>query len=462
MVDAAQMTAYTCSMTSDATRSIHSCETNKPSLASGGLGLERRNLRVLMTSQYFWPEVFPINDLARGLVQRGHAVTVLTGLPNFPSGKIFAGYSLRGPWREKRDGIDVRRMPLVPRGGGGRFRIALNHVSYAISGSVLGPLRTMGQYDVVIASQPSPLLSVLPGLLLSRLKRIPMVLWVQDLWPESLAIAGVKSRLIWLAMERTMRFIYRHADLVLVQSLAFREHALSRGVAADRIRYLPNWAESHFTGLEPRDAAAEDSELPKGFRVVFGGNLGDGQSLNTIVEAAELLREQTGIKFIFIGDGRRRSWLEAEINSRGLTDTVSCIGHRPLDRMPFYFAAADALLMTLKRNEAMAKTIPSKLQPYLASGRPVIAALDGEPQRIVVSAGAGCGCPAEDPRALAAAVAKLASSSSETLAAMGQAALACYRREFERAKLLDDLEGWLIGLVAAAPAHGPAVRSRNV
>jgi glycosyltransferase involved in cell wall biosynthesis len=297
---------------------------------------------------------------------------------------------------------------------------------------------------------------------MSRLRRIPLALWVQDLWPDSLSIAGVDSRMIWNAMERTMRFVYRRSDLVLVQSLAFCEHATSRGVAADRIRYLPNWAEPRFCGVNRQDAAAEDAELPSGFRVVFGGNLGAGQSLETIIEAATLLRERTGIKFVFIGDGRRKAWLEEEIRLRGLTGTVSSIGHRPLEQMPKYFAVADALLMTLRRQSAMARTIPSKLQPYLASGRPVIAALDGEPQRIVVSSGAGLGCPAEDPAALAGAVAELASASFARRAAMAQAALACYRESFERTKLLDGLEGWLTDLAAGALVRGPMVQTGNV
>jgi colanic acid biosynthesis glycosyl transferase WcaI len=415
-------------------------------------------MRVLMTSQYFWPEIFPINDLARGLAERDHAVTVLTGLPNFPIGTIFPGYGLRGPWQETHEGVEIKRVPLIPRGNGGHFRIALNHLSYGVAGSGLGPFRVRARYDVVMASQPSPLLSVLPGLLLSRLKRLPLVLWVQDLWPDSLAIAGVHNRMIWNAMEHTMRFIYRRSDLVLLQSRAFSDHALSRGVGAERIRYFPNWAEPVFSSLSREDASAEDRELPPGFRVLFGGNLGEAQALDSVIKAADLLREQPEIKFVLIGEGRRRPWLEAEIAKRGLQRTVSCLGHRPLERMPFYFAAADVLLMTLKRNAAMARTIPSKLQAYLASGRPIIAALDGESQRIVVSAGAGLGCAAEDHVALAETVARLASASMQTRSAMGDAALACSRREFERARLLDQLEGWLTDLVAGRPVRGPAVQ----
>jgi glycosyltransferase involved in cell wall biosynthesis len=456
-VDDARVAAYTSSLKTEGPQAQCSAPVSADFAPRRG-----RPLRILMTSQYFWPEPFPINDLAWGLVERGHAVTVLTGLPNHQRGSFFPGYGLRGPWRESHGGIDVRRVPLVPRGGGGKFRIALNHLSYALTGSSIGLLRGRGNFDLVIASQPSPLISVIPGLLLSKLKRVPFVLWIQDLWPESLAVAGVRSRLIWYAMERMMRFVYRHTDLVLVQSRAFDDHALSRGVARERIRYLPNWAGSHYRPMTGSDAPSEDAELPRGFRVIFGGNLGEAQALETVIDAATRLRDRSDIKFIFIGDGRRRAWLEAEIKKRNLEQTVSCLGHRSSERMPYYYASADALLMTLKRNETMAKTIPSKLQPYLASGRPVIAALDGEAKRIVITSGAGVGCPAEDANALANMIAALAVSAPQDRAAMGQAALGCYQQEFERTKLLNDLEGWLADLMASGTAvRGTQVRSGN-
>jgi colanic acid biosynthesis glycosyl transferase WcaI len=206
---------------------------------------------------------------------------------------------------------------------------------------------------------------------------------------------------------------------------------------------FPNWAEDFYRPLEVESGAAERAEMPEGFRVVFAGNLGAAQSLETIVEAAVLLRERRDIHWVILGDGRRRSWLAEEVRARDLSATVHLLGARPASAMPRYLALGDALLATLRREPIFELTVPTKLQSYLACGRPVLAALDGEGARIVAAAGAGLTCAAQDAEALAAAVVRLHDMPAAEREAMGARGRAYYESHFDRALLLGRLEDTL-------------------
>jgi glycosyltransferase involved in cell wall biosynthesis len=400
-------------------------------------------LRIAIVSQYFWPEVFPINAMADALAERGHKVEVLTGLPNYPGGVLHAGYGLCGPWREQRGSIVVKRVPLITRGTGSRLRLAANYVSFAIASFCLAPLRLQGRFDVVLVNQASPLLGVVGGLSLSYLRGTPIVTWVQDLWPESLKIAGIRSAAVWRAMDWLMRHTYRRSAAVFVQSQDFRAHATGYGVSEDRIHYIPNWADPAFRIMSRDEVAAEDKELPAGFRVLVAGNLGEAQAVPTLVEAARLLRGHPTVRIIVAGDGRVRPWLESEIARLGLSPTLTYIGHRPFESLPRYYAAADALLLMLRRDPTMARTIPSRLQAYMACGQPIIAALDGQAQRIVSDAGAGLGVAAETPEALRDAIQIMAAMAPEDRARMAKAALQRSRNEFDSALIVDRVEAAL-------------------
>ncbi len=169
-------------------------------------------MKILIVTQYFWPETFRINDLAQGLIERGHQVTVLTGLPNYPGGKFFEGYGYRGPYRQDYGGVDVIRVPLIPRGNGGGFQLALNYFAFAVSGAVLAPLRCRGSFDAILVFEPSPITVGVPAIVLRALKRVPLLFWVQDLWPESLSATGaVKSRWV-MRPGRNARALYLPAQ----------------------------------------------------------------------------------------------------------------------------------------------------------------------------------------------------------------------------------------------------------
>ena len=398
-------------------------------------------MRILVLTQYFWPETFRINDVVEGLAERGHEVTVYTGMPNYPAGRYFPGYGFLGPLRERVGKVPVRRAPLLARGGGGRARLALNYASHALSATLLAPWLAHGRFDAILVYEPSPITIGIPARVLRALKRAPVLLWVQDLWPESLAATGaLRNRALLRATGSLVRWIYRGCDRVLVQSRAFVASIEAHGVPRERIGYLPNSAESFYRRIPRAAASAEDGEMPQGFRVMFAGNIGAAQDFATILSAAERLRGRSDIQWIIVGDGRMRPWVEEQVRARGLQKTFHLLGQRPPESMPRYFAQADVLLATLRREPIFAYTIPSKLQSYLACGRPVVAALEGEGGRIVSEAGAGWAVAPEDPQALADAVLAAAAASGTEREAMGNRGEAYFREHFEREKLLSRLE----------------------
>lgn len=397
-------------------------------------------MRVLIISQYFWPESFRINDLALGLKQRGHAVEVLTGMPNYPHGKLYPGYHYFSPATDCYDGIPVMRVPLIPRGPHRKWRLAFNYASFALTASILGPLRCRGEYDVIFVYQTSPVTVGLPGIIMKMVKQAPLMLWVQDLWPESLSATGaIRSPLILRLVRRLVDFIYRRCDMVLVSSNGFGGHVLKSGISSARVAHFPNWAENLYQPLTAAPASVQQ-EMPDGFRVMFAGNIGSAQSFETILGAAERLKNHREIQWVILGDGNMKSWVAEEIERRGLEQQFHLLGSRPTDTMPGYFAAAHALLVTLRAGPVFALTLPSKIQSYLACGKPVIAALNGEGASLVTDSAVGISCAAEDPDKLAAAVLALYQMPAEQRLAMGVNARSYFEKNYDREMLLDRLD----------------------
>lgn len=397
-------------------------------------------MKLLIVSQYFWPEVFSINELVQSLSERGHDVEVLTGKPNYPEGSIFDGYRSRGYQKEAWGDVILHRLPLVPRGRKSRLRLALNYLSFVVSGMLLAPWILKGRrYDAIFVYAPSPILQAIPALFLGQLKRVRVAVWVQDLWPQSLSATGyVKNTAVLKAVEWSVRLIYRRADVLLVQSRAFQSHitALAPGKA---VVYHPNSADAKF--CEPMGAGITLPAVPEldcGFPVVFAGNVGAGQAVEVIVEAAELLHPYPEIRFIVFGQGSRWEWLREQVQTKGLTN-LHLPGRFPVNTMPGLMQKASALLVTLTGEPIFALTVPNKVQAYMAAGRPILACLNGEGARIVEEAAAGLSVPAGDAKALAAAVLRLYRMLPEQRAEMGANGRRYFKEHFDHDKLIDEL-----------------------
>lgn len=392
-------------------------------------------MKLLVVSQYYWPESFRINDVTSTLLKKGIDVEVLTGKPNYPGGKKFPGYESWGCRQDEHQGIRINRIPMLARGQGA-LRLAGNYLSFVISGLIFGPWKLRGkEFDVIFVYAPSPILQAIPAIFLGWLKGCPVVLWVQDLWPESLSATGyVRNKILLKPIEHIVRFVYRHVDLLLVQSKAFVP-PVSAMASGTPVMYYPNSVDESFSvsaGTSP------DIEGLGGFSVLFAGNIGTAQAVEVIVEAAALLKEYTDIHFVVVGEGSRWEWMKQEAQRLALSN-LHLPGRFPVETMPGLMQKASALLVTLADQEIFRATIPSKVQAYLAAGRPILACLNGEGASLVIEAGAGLAVPAEDGYALSEAVLRLYRMPRQELESMGGRGRLYYTQNFAHDRLADQL-----------------------
>ncbi len=407
-------------------------------MADNASSIAGSRLRLLLVTQHFWPESFRINSFAESLTEAGAEVTVLTGQPNYPEGRVFAGYRASSIRRESgAGGIDIVRVPLIPRGRAGHVRLAANYLSFIASAGLLGPLLLRRRrFDAILVYGTSPIFQAFAAWPLRTLKRAPLAVWVQDLWPNVLAGTGyVRNRRLLVLVGRAVEFLYRRSDLLLGQSPAFVE-AIRPLAGATPVEYLPNPGDPARAGPP---AAADAFPLAAGFNLVFAGNLGRAQALDTVVEAAEILRSRSDITIWLFGSGAMAGELAEAVREKKLAN-VRLSGRVAPEEVGPILVQADAALLTLVDDPVVAKTVPSKLQTYLAAAVPVVVAAGGEAARIAGEAGVGTIAPPGDPRALAAAIAAMADLPAAERAAMGKRAERYYAEHFEPHTLAD----WLV------------------
>ncbi|MDF1598899.1 glycosyltransferase family 4 protein [Mesorhizobium sp. YIM 152430] len=396
-------------------------------------------MHILIVTQYFWPEEFRINDLARGLAQRGIRVTVLTGLPNYPEGKIFPGYKNTGPLREIWEGIDIIRSPMIARGNNSKIKLALNYVSFAVSASVVGAFRTPADVDAIFVYEPSPITVGIPGAVCRWRSKAPSFIWILDLWPESLEASGlVRSPIIKAIAGWVARQVYRFSDVVLVPSKGYEEPIRKVAKRVLDVRYFPQWSDDA-TGAST-DATFDIGE---GFNVVFTGNVGEAQDFEAIIDAADRCRLHPGIRWIIVGDGRRLQWAKQRVVELGLSNVVFT-GRVPSGAIPEILQQADVLLATLRDDPTFSLTVPAKIQTYMAAGKPLVTAINGEVARLVSEAGAGVAVSSGASDQIAAAVIRLFQMSDDERGRLGKNALSCYDLNFSRIQSIDKLIGWII------------------
>ena len=400
-------------------------------------------MHILIVTNHFWPENFRINDLASGMVERGHQVSVLTGIPNYPEGKFYSGYGVFCKRSEVYRGIRIRRIPLIPRGNGSSLRLMLNYVSSTIAFCVLAPFLCRQKYDVIFVFETSPATIGLPAVLLKWLHRKPIVFWVLDLWPESISATGAfKNRYILWIVRKIIRWIYKNCDELLISSKGFEHSVKSVGGYSGEIKYFPNWVEPEMEIGKRFDVEA--ITFPTGFRILFTGNIGVAQDFPTILDAAEKLKNIADIHWIIVGSGRNMEWVKSEVVKRDLSSKFHLLGRHPVEMMPHFFSQADALLLPLRKEPIFELTAPGKLQSYMSSGVPIIAALDGEGANIVNEAGCGIACSAGNPMSLQEAVLTFYRMPKPERIKMGENGLRYCEKNFSRVLLFDQLENLML------------------
>lgn len=395
-------------------------------------------MKLLIVTPHFLPENFKVNDIAFEMKRRGHEVTVMTAIPDYPEGHFPKGYGVFRRRREVIDGVKVHRSLIVPRHSGSAPWLALNYLSYTLFATLQALRRGLAdRYDAVIVHETSPVLVGIPAVIVKKMQRIPLHFWVLDLWPESLSAAGgINNRRLLAPFEALTRWIYRNCDTLMIGSRGFEKSICCKGDFRSKIEFFPNWVED---SLEtPTEPTAEIPQLPEGFNVVCAGNMGDAQDLPHVMEAALLLKDD-GVNFNFVGDGRKREFVEAYCRDHGLTN-VYCHGRYPLASMPSFFRQADVLFFALKDTPIFELTVPSRLQAYMSAGKPVVAMINGEGAATITEADCGWSVPAESPQRLAELLRRLARTDAAELETKGANGKAYARRHYTLKGCMDHLE----------------------
>lgn len=394
-------------------------------------------MKILVVTNHFYPEVFRVNDVAFEFSERGHEVTVITSIPNYPQGHYLPGFGLFKKRKEIVNEVKVIRVPVIPRGNGNNIRLFLNYLSFLITASWCAFFLSFRcKFDRIFVHETSPVTVGIPALVLKWRQKIPLYFWVLDLWPESLtAGGGITNKQVLGIFKWVTCLIYRNSNKILISSRGFERSILEKGDFEKKIVYFPNWGEDVFFA----PVASELPELPDGFRVMYAGNLGEAQGFETIMQAALQLKYNHRIKWIFLGDGRKKKYIEDLVKRNRLEKTVFLLGSYPLEKMPSFFAKADVLLVSLKDELVFNLTVPAKLQAYMAASKAICAILNGEGAEIVKEAANGCAVPAGNSELLAAQIVRFSEYSHSELEQLGKNGLDYYNKYFKKDICMNNL-----------------------
>jgi colanic acid biosynthesis glycosyl transferase WcaI len=399
-------------------------------------------MKILFISQYFHPEPFSNGDIARALVSRGHEVDVICCVPNYPEGRFYPGYDNARRRNERWEGVNIIRARTVPRGHH-PLQLMANYLAYPPAAIFAWWTRRFRPYDVSFTSMPSPIFQALVPTVVRSLRGTPAVHWIQDIWPDSLINTfGIRSRLLQWLLCRFCTWLYRRADVLLIQSEAFRPKLEAMGLPADRIAFLPNTSPALFERI---DRAAVDPRvaemLPEAkLRLMFAGNIGESQNLDVFVEAASRLPAELGVQWVIVGEGRDLARVKERVRVADLDHAFVFTGRQPMNLMPQFYALADAMLVSLKDTEIFRMTVPFKLQSQFALGKPVIGSIGGETQRIIQESKAGLCAEPESVEGLVEVVRRFAATTPEERDAMGANATAYFREHYESGRVYAILE----------------------
>lgn len=394
------------------------------------------NKHILVVSQYFYPENFRINDICLEWIKRGYKVTVITGIPNYPRGKFFKGYGFFRKRKENHQGINIIRIPIIPRGNHS-ITLALNYLSFVISGW-LWKTFTRIKADIVFNFEVSPMTQALPAVWYARRKNIPSFVYIQDLWPDNVqVVGGIQNKRVLKYLDKITNNIYRKSSKLLVTSESFKNTLISRDVSENKIIYWPQYAENHSI-IKPIENYYENY-----FKIMFTGNIGDAQGLEILPEVAILLSKEgylDRIRFILIGDGRNRNKLEERIDSLGIRNMFIFEGQKPSIEIPSYLAKADVAFLSFADNDLFRMTIPAKLQTYLVCGKPILAVAKGETKRIINEADNGyCSNPG-DTKALYDNIIKFLESEESLMSKFAKNSKLYAEQKFNKQKLMNQLD----------------------
>jgi glycosyltransferase involved in cell wall biosynthesis len=380
-----------------------------------------KEMRILFVTNFFQPEpnFFMGLPFAKELARRGHKVEVLTGFPNYPGGKLYDGYKIRPLQREVMDGIPVIRVPLYPSHDRSAVRRIATYATFALSASTIGTA-AVSSADVAYVTQ-GPASIGLPGFILKLFRRIPFVYDIKDLWPDALSATGMLTNrsAVWMTGQ-WCKFSYFCASKVTVITPGYKKILIERGVPEHKLEVIYNWCdESHIAPAEKDHKLADELGMTGKFNIVFAGNIGKAQAIEAVIYAAQLIAADCpDVQFLFFGGGLDVDSLKQKVTDLGLHN-VRFFERRPLSQISSILSLADVLLVHLRDEPVYRITIPSKTQAYMAVGKPILAAVGGDTNNLVLRAKAGLACEPEDSEAIAQTIRKFRAMSPDELSRMG-------------------------------------------
>jgi glycosyltransferase involved in cell wall biosynthesis len=404
----------------------------------------RKSVKICFFTTYFYPEEFKGNDIAFELSKRGYLITVVTNIPNYSGGKYYKGYSLFKRNKEIINNVTVIRLPVIPRGNGSKLRLILNYLSYLVfSLCFTFFFMLFNRFDVVFVQQLSPFFVGIPAVMMSKKQKIPLYFWVLDLWPESVQSAGgFNNKLILAILNRMVIGVYNNCTKILIGSQGYEKSILQKGNFCNKLVYFPNWAENidyNPKPINPMSICPFSTFTKKDLIFLFAGNIGEAQNIDAFIETAKTTKEQANIKWVFLGDGRCRNFLKNLVVQYGLEHTVFFPGRFPIDTMPEFMGIADVLLVSLKNELIFNLTVPSKVQFYMAQGKPILAMLNGDGAELIANAQCGYCAPAGNYEKCADLVYKILDN-KEILSLMGKKGKDYYLKHFQKKDRIDQLE----------------------
>ena len=391
-------------------------------------------MKILIFSQYFYPESFRVNLLAKELVLRGHEVKVVTGYPQYPGGKIYEGYGFSIPYEKTWNGVQIDRVKMRPRGRNA-IGLLLNSITYVTQANKW-VRRCKEKYDVVFVLQLSPVTVGLPARKYKKKFGTPILFNVQDLWPESVEeVLGIRTPLVIAPINYIVRKLYRSSDRILCSSGGFIDNIAKRHrIPKEKLTFWPQFCEAPRFSELIKPSCYDD----RYFNIAFTGNLGDAQGLDLLLDAAELLKN-TVVRWYLVGDGRARERLEKKVKEKALQENVFFMGRVSEHEANAYVHFANAAYISFQNNALLDLTIPAKLQTYLACGTPILGAIGGESANIIQTSGTGV-LAERTPQSLANAVRELCLMDKDTLAQYRENAKQYFASHFTMDTLITELE----------------------
>lgn len=398
--------------------------------------------RLLLVTQYIYPENFKSNELVFELAKRGHRVEVLTGIPNYPEGVYYKGYGLLKKRIEYKDGVTFYRCYQSPRGrkasGAG---LAINYVTFVVSATfwVLLFFAWKKRYDAIITHEPSPITQLIPAIILGKIKRIPVYSWIMDIWPDAIK-KSVSERLynrVVPLLTRITEWTYKNSHKILITSRGFEDLICRNNDYHGKIVYFPNWS----VDMSENNYGFKTPAMPDGFILMMAGNLGEAQNLDAVGECMVLLKDYKDVKWVFVGDGSWKGWLDTFIENNHLQETAVTLGKYPGNAMPAFFQMADAMLVTLRGGFIdLDMTVPARVQSYMSAGKPLLAMIGEGTANLIKEADCGYAVPPSDSAALANIIITKVLPDKEGFKKKGTNGRKVYEEQFVLSQCIANLE----------------------